>query len=391
MIEFYFDTNATTPVSAEVFDAMKPFFREHYGNPSSSHHFANTPAQAIRTARRQLVVLLGAEQESEIIFTGGGTEANNAAIRAALKAHPQKKHIITSAVEHSSVLRLCRELQKEGYRLTELQVDAQGCLDLEELRSALSEDTALVSLMLANNETGVLFPVFEIGKELKERDVLFHVDAIQAVGKLPLDLKSRAVDFFSVSAHKLYGPKGVGALYVRNSVAFTPLLIGGSHERGRRAGTENVPGIVGFGKACESIKENLEKDSERLVQLRDYFEGQIMTQFPTAVIQGKSAPRLPNTSNICFRGFDSETLIALLDQKGICVSSGSACMSGAAEPSHVLKAMGLSDEEASSALRFSFGRHTDQKQIEFLVESLQECFSQLSSKQQKKESSVSVA
>jgi cysteine desulfurase len=313
--------------------------------------------------------LIGAADDQEIVFTSGGTESNHAAIRSAIITSG-KKHIITSAVEHSSVKRLCSQLQKEGFRVTEIGVDPDGRLKINDLQNALIEDTAIVSLMMANNETGVLFPVEEIGRLIRDRGILFHVDGVQAAGKVPVDLKKSAIDFFSVSAHKIYGPKGVGALYVRKGIPFHPLISGGGQQRGRRAGTENVPGIAGFGSACRIILMDMEKETARLQALRDSFEKEVSAALDGVTIHGLNAPRLANVSSLRFQQITAETLIARLEQKGICVSTGSACMSGSSEPSHVLMAMGVSPEEALSAVRFSFGRFTQPEDIQILISEL---------------------
>jgi cysteine desulfurase len=315
--------------------------------------------------------LLGAADEREIIFTSCGSESNNAAILSALATAPEKRRIVTSAVEHSSIRKLCRFLAKKGYDVVEVGVSAQGFLLIDELRRVLDDKTAIVSLMLANNETGALFPIDEIGALVKERGALFHVDAVQAVGKYLLNVKQSPVDFLSLSAHKLYGPKGVGALYVRQGTPFQPFLMGGGQERGRRAGTENVAGIVGLGAACELALSDLPKEIERLKKLRASFEETLCSQFH-AVVNGDLTRRLPTTSNLRFPGMDAEAFMMALDQRGVCVSSGSACMSGSPEPSHVLKAMGLTDEEANSSLRFSFGRFTTEHDIQDVVKIIRE-------------------
>jgi cysteine desulfurase len=377
MQSYYFDYNATTPVAPEVFEAMKPFLTEHFGNPSSLHHLGRVSAQALREARRNVASLLGAYEESEVIFTSGGTESNNAALRSALVLSPGKKKVVTSAVEHSSVFKLCCQLEKEGYRVQWLGVDSQGGLDWNELRSALTEDTAVVSLMTANNETGVLFPVEKVGEMVKERGILLHVDAVQAVGKFSIDLKKSSIDFLSLSAHKFYGPKGIGALYVRKAARFQPLIFGGVQERGRRAGTENVPGIVGLGAACQLVQKDLAEEIHKPALLRDKFEEKIFEKNSGVFVNGHKTQRLQNTSNLRFEKVDGEALLFALDQKGICASSGSACMSGSQEPSRVLKAMGLSDEEANSSLRFSFGRYTTDAEIEEGVKVLTETVARL--------------
>ena len=364
MKTYYFDYNATTPLAPQVRQVMEPFLTEHFGNPSSLHTLGKQAARAVREARKKMALLLGTDHESEIIFTSGGTESNNAAIRSALASFPDKKEIVTSSVEHSSVYRVFRQLEKEGYKVHWIKVDQQGQLDFTEFDEALSERTALVSIMTANNETGAVFPTVTIAEKVKTRGILFHVDAVQSVGKIPVELKNTGIDFLSLSAHKFYGPKGVGALYVRQGTPFHPSILGGAQERGRRAGTENVAGIVGLGAACEMVFEEMETESQKLVRLRDLFERRVQEKIPDISINAQEAERLPNTSNIEFKNADGEALFFALDQKGVCASNGSACMSGSREPSRVLKALGLTDEEANTSLRFSFGRLTTEADIE---------------------------
>lgn len=367
METYYFDHNATTPMAPEVLKAMEPYWTEHFANPSSTHQLGRIPARALRDARRSVARLLLVSEDSEIVFTSGGTESNNAAIRAALFLAKGKNHIVTSAVEHSSVLKLCRELRREGYDLTEIPVNSQGQMDGKAVIKAIQPETALVSLMLANNETGVIFPIAEIGKRLRERKILFHVDAVQAIGKIPVNVPQLSVDFLSLSAHKFYGPKGVGAHYVRKGINCRPLIFGGSQERGRRAGTENVPAIVGLGAASRMAMEDLKGKNDEVRKMRDDFEAMILREIPDSVISGAQSERIPNTSNIRFEGVLAESLLATLDEKGIFVSSGSACMSGSAAPSHVLLAMGLSDREARTAIRFSFGKYNSKESVLMLV------------------------
>lgn len=380
MIKHYFDYNATTPLDPAVFAAMEPYLRERFGNPSSLHQMGQQTARAVKEARRQITALLNAQDDSEIIFTSGGTESNNAALRSALQTS-HKKEIVTSSVEHSSVRKLCHQLAKEGYVIHEIGVDRQGRLDRKVLETVLTNRVAVVSLMLANNETGVLFPVNEIAQKVKACGALFHVDAIQAVGKLPLDLKQSAIDFLSLSGHKISGPKGIGVLYVRKGVPYYPLIWGGGQERGRRAGTENVPAIVGLGKACEIARLQGAEEMARTRSLRDIFESELKKQVPGAAITGLESERLANTSHVCFEGLRSETLLIALDQKKIYASSGSACMSGAQEPSHVLKAMNFTDEESASAVRFSFGRFTSETEVRTLIQELVEIVQRLRGKE----------
>ena len=372
----YFDYNATTPVAADVLAEMYPFFNEHFANPSSVHQLSRIPSKALRKARREVAALLGVLDENEIIFTSGGTESNNTAIRAAL-AITGKKEIVTSAVEHSSVLKLCRQLENEGYQVHTIPVNGSGVLDLEKLKNCLSDRTAVVSIMHANNETGVIFTIEEIARLVKERVILFHVDAVQTVGKLSLHLEKSGIDFLSLSAHKFYGPKGAGALYAKKSAGYQPMVFGGSQERGRRSGTENVPGIVGLGSAAHLVGSDLASEGSRIKALRDDFEWQVCREIQGTEINGGSVSRISNTSNISFEGISGESLLMALDQKNICVSTGSACMSGASEPSHVLKAMGLSDEKAKSAIRFSFGRLTKKEDVRDLIQALKESINQI--------------
>lgn len=373
----YWDHNATTPVLPEVLEAMKPFWEELYGNPSSVHQFGSRVAREIRHARQEAASLLGARDESEIIFTSGGTESNNAALRSALWTEKGKRKMVTTAVEHSSILKPARALQEEGVEVVYLPVDRKGDLDRERLREVVTENTFLVSIMVANNETGVIFPVEEVGKEVHARGILFHADAVQAVGKISISLKDSAIDFLSLSAHKFGGPKGVGALYVRKGVPFRPLLFGGSQEKGRRAGTENVPGVIGLGEACRQLRKKLGDDNQKVGRLRDYFEEKVFGTIPRVEVNGDRLRRLPNTSNLAFEDVDAEALLILLDEAGISASSGSACLSGAPEPSHVLKAMGFSNERAKSSVRFSFGPENTSREADEVITHLQRFASRL--------------
>ena len=361
----YFDHNATTPVWPEVTQAMEPFWEGLYGNPSSIHQAGTAAAREIKQARRETASLLGVQDESEIIFTSGGTESNNAALRSALWTQKESSGLVTTTVEHSSVLKPVRALQEEGREVILVPVSGEGELDLERFQKAVTEKTGLVSVMMANNETGVVFPIEEVGKYAHDQGALFHVDAVQAVGKIPFSIKSLPIDFLSLSAHKLGGPKGVGVLYVRKGIPFRPLLFGGGQERGRRAGTENVPGIIGLGAACRRLQRGLAEEVVKMKKLRDYFEEEILHSIPKVQVNGNRGNRLPNTSNLTFEEVDSEALLILLDQEGVYASSGSACISGAPEPSHVLKAMGFSNERARSSVRFSFGPENTLEEVEF--------------------------
>ncbi|AFZ43952.1 cysteine desulfurase NifS [Halothece sp. PCC 7418] len=364
----YLDNNATTKIDEDVFAAMLPYLSIYYGNPSSMHTFGGQVGRAVREARGQVASLLGAE-DSEIVFTSCGTEGDNAAIWAALKAQPNKKQIITTEVEHPAVLNLCRKLEKEGYTVTYLSVDQEGQLDLDELQAAITGNTALVSVMYANNETGVIFPIEEIGQIVKEYGALFHVDAVQAVGKIPLDMKTSTIDLLTLSGHKIHAPKGIGALYVRKGVRFRPYLVGGHQERGRRGGTENVPAIVALGQAAALAEQHLDNVIQEQ-RLRDKLEAGILGMISDTVINGTRAHRLPNTTNIGFKYIEGEAILLSLDQYGICASSGSACTSGSLEPSHVLRALGLPYSLLHGSIRFSLSRFTTEEEIDRVLEVL---------------------
>lgn len=386
----YFDYNATTPILPEVREVMAGYEGEFFANPSSFHQAGRVVAKAIKEARRHVAALLGVRDEREIIFTSGGTESNNAALRSALVTTGKKK-IVTSGIEHSSIRSLCRQLEKEGSEIVEIGVDENGQLDLEALTQALDERTAVLTLMSANNETGIILPIQEAGKIAKERGILFHVDAVQSIGKVEISLKDENIDFLSVSAHKLYGPKGIGALYVKKETEFRPLIVGGSQERGRRGGTENVSGIVGFGAACKGVFSDFEKEAARVEELRNHLEMKVARRIPGACVSGQTVRRIPNTSHIIFQNVDAEALLINLDQRGIFASSGAACMSGSREPSHVLKAMGRSDDEANSGIRLSLGRGSSAEQIDYLVEVLEETLTRLRSLEKNKGSKEGVS
>jgi len=367
MQTIYLDNNATTKIAPEVLEEMLPYLKELYGNPSSAHSFGSRLCGKIAEARARVAKLLGAEPE-EIIFTSCGTESDNAAIMSAVQSQPDKKHIITSAVEHPAVKNFCKYLERKGYRITFLPVDNLGRLDLDGLSKALSDDTALVTLMHANNETGVIFPLAEIGAMLKERGILFHTDAVQAVGKIPIDLRELPVDMLSLSGHKLHAPKGIGALYVRKGTKFHPYMIGGHQERGRRAGTENVASIIGLGKECEIACENLQNEMSYLKGLRDKLENALLKSGLGARINGDIKNRLPNTSNISFEYIEGEAILLKLNEAGICVSSGSACSSGSHEPSPVLKAMDVPAASIHGSIRFSFSRYNTEEEVDKVIE-----------------------
>jgi cysteine desulfurase len=347
---------------------MWPYVNQFYGNPSSMHHWGAEAANGVSQAREQVVQALGAASETEVVFTSGGSESDNMAIVGTLRAYPEKRHIITSAVEHPAVIGLCRELEsRQGYEVTYLGVDSQGMLDLDQLRDSLRPDTAIVSIMMANNETGVIFDSEAIGKIVKAAGVMYHVDAVQAVGKLPLDMQRSTIDLLSFSGHKIHAPKGVGALYVRKGTKLRPLVVGGHQERGRRAGTENVQAIVGLGVACKLATQELAEQNERLRALRDRLEQKLLTTVSDSHLNGHPVHRLPNTSNISFRFIEGEGVLLLLDRAGIAASSGSACTSGSLEPSHVLKAMGVPFTSAHGSVRFSLSRYNTQEQIDYVA------------------------
>lgn len=364
----YLDNNATTKIDEDVLAVILPYLTTYYGNPSSMHTFGGQIGRAVRSARTQVASLLNAE-ESEIIFTSCGTEGDNAAILAALKAQPDKKHIVTTEVEHPAILNLCGKLEKEGYTVTYLSVNNQGQIDFDELEASMTGSTAVVSVMYANNETGVIFPIERIGQIAKEYGALFHVDAVQAVGKIPLDMKNSAIDMLTLSGHKIHAPKGIGALYVRKGVRFRPLLIGGHQERGRRGGTENVVGIVGLGKAAELAQQHLGNIPQEK-RLRDKLEQSILATIPNTVVNGDYINRLPNTTNIGFKYIEGEAILLSLDKYGICASSGSACSSGSLEPSHVLRALGLPYSVLHGSIRFSLSRFTTEAEIDRVLEIL---------------------
>src|SRR5574338_418388 len=355
----YLDNNATTRVAPKMFEAMRPYLNEFFGNPSSAHGLGRTMKQAVEQARENVATLIGAADTSEIVFTSCGSESDNWAIRSTLATQPDKKHVITTQVEHEAVRNVCRQLEKEGCEVTWLGVDGNGELDLDELRSALRPDTVLVSIMLANNETGVLFPMDEIGRVVREKsEAVFHVDGVQAVGKVPIDLKNTFVDLFALSGHKLHAPQGIGALYIRTGVSLPPFIVGGAQEQGRRAGTSPVPNIVGLGAAC---KLALADDGHEHIQaLRNRLEDEILANIPNARLNGIAdrSKRLANTANISFEYVDGQNILMHLDQAGICVSTGSACHSTTHESSATLHAMNVPFTAAQGSIRFSLGRYT---------------------------------
>jgi cysteine desulfurase len=369
MKEIYLDNNATTKVDERVFEEMRPYFCELYGNPSSMHFFGGQVQKKVDEARGRVAALLGAHPD-EIVFTACGTESDNSAIRSALEIFPEKRHIITSRVEHPAVLTQCRNLTKRGYRVTELNVDGEGRLDLKELAAAVDEDTVIVSLMYANNETGVIFPIEEAARIVKEKGALFHTDAVQAVGKIPLNMAESSIDMLSLSGHKLHAPKGVGVLFVRRGTPFRPMLVGGHQERGRRAGTENTASIIAMGKACEVAYQHMGEESGRVREMRDRLEKELTALIPNTRINGGGAQRLPNTLSIAMEFVEGEGILLLLSEKGICASSGSACTSGSLEPSHVLRAMGVPFTCAHGSIRFSLSRFTTDAEIDAVIREL---------------------
>lgn len=364
--QVYLDNNATCMVSPGVKDAMMPFFEGLYGNPSSIHAFGGQVAQHLQTARQQVAALINASPD-EIVFTSCGTESDNHALRGVLEANPNKKHIITTKVEHPAVLNVCRFLAKKGYRVTELGVSKQGDLDLEELKAAISPDTALVSIMAANNESGTLFPIDEIAQITKEKGVYFHSDAVQAIGKIPVDVKKVQLDLLSLSGHKLHTPKGIGALYIRKGTRISPFLVGGHQENGRRGGTENVPYIVGLGKACEEAMNDIFEENNRVRKLRDKLESALVEQIRHTHINGNPRWRLPNTTNLGFEFIEGESILLHLSAAGIAASSGSACTSGSLEPSHVLMAMETPFSYAHGSVRFSLSKYNTEEEIDYVI------------------------
>ncbi len=361
----YLDNNATTQTAPEVLQAMDPYYREMYGNPSSIHRFGGQVGRVVSKARAQVAELIGAAPE-EIVFTAGGSEGDNMAIRGTVEALAGKKrHIVTTRVEHPAVREVCHYLEKNGFRLTEIPVDGDGTLDLDALEKAITPDTAIVSVMWANNETGVMFPIEKIAQLVKSRGAVFHTDAVQAVGKVPIDLKNTPIDLLTLSGHKLHAPKGIGALYVRKGTKLVPLIIGGHQEGGKRAGTENVPGIVGLGTACEHARKNMDEDNRRMIRLRDRLERGLLSSCTGARVNGTN--RLPNTLNISFEYIEGESILIMLDDLGISASSGSACTSGSLEPSHVLRAMGVPFTLAHGSVRFSLSRYTTEEEIDHVI------------------------
>ena len=367
----YFDNNATTRVAPEVRDAMLPFLDEFYANPSSIHRFGGQLAACVEEARAKMAALLGAEQPSEILFTSCGTESDSSALLSAAATCPKRRKIVTTTVEHPAILNRVRDLARHGYRVTEIPVDGKGRLDMDFARTAIDDDTLIVSVMWANNETGNIYPVEELSEMAHSVGALFHTDAVQAVGKVPFRLSAMpGIDMLSLSGHKFHAPKGVGALYIRRGVRFHPFVLGGHQESGRRAGTENVASIVGMGKAAELALAGIEEENTRVRALRDKLEKAVLETIPCVRVNGDPEHRLPNTTNISFEYIEGESILMLLDLDNICASSGSACTTGSLEPSHVLRAMGVPYTAAHGAIRFSFSRYNTEEEVDFTLSKL---------------------
>jgi cysteine desulfurase len=363
----YLDNNATTMVAPEVFEAIRPYFTERYGNPSSMHSFGGSVARDVAAARRSLAELLGASSQ-EIVFTSGGTESDSTAILSALATNPGRREIVTTRVEHPAVLNLCKHLARtRGYTVRWLSVDKDGLLDMNEVRSKITDETAVVSVMWANNETGVIFPIDEIAEIAQEHGALMHTDAVQAVGKVPINLSDSNINFLALSGHKLHAPKGIGALYVQKGTRYSPFVIGGHQESNRRGGTENVPSIVGLGAAAALARKNLTEENTRVRQLRDHLERTLLEKIPACRVNGDVERRLPNTLNIGFEYVEGEAILLRMDEKGICASSGSACTSGSLEPSHVLRAMGVPFTAVHGSIRFSLSRYSTEEEIAHVI------------------------
>ena len=367
MKTIYFDNNATTAVAPEVREAILPYLNEFYGNPSSMHTFGGQVADAVENARETMANLLGASPD-EIIFTSCGSESDNAAIWSAIQTQPEKRHLITTRVEHPAILSVMQHWERQGYRVTYLGVDNKGRLDLDEYAAALTPDTALASIMFANNEVGNIYPIQRMAEMAKEKGVLFHTDAVQAVGKTPIDLAHLPADMLSLSGHKLHAPKGIGVLYVRKGVRFRPFLRGGHQEKGRRAGTENVPYIVGLGAAAKLAADHMQEERVNVALLRDRLEQGLLEQIPDCMVNGDVENRLPNTTNIAFKNVEGEAILLMLDRLGVCASSGSACTSGSLEPSHVLRAMGVPFTYAHGSIRLSLSRYSTQEEVDYVIE-----------------------
>jgi len=369
MKTIYLDNNATTQVAPEVFEEMKPYFCEYYGNPSSMHTFGGQVEPKINEARERVASLIGVEPY-EILFTSCGTESDNSAINSAIQLYPDKKHIVTTRVEHPAILNYCKYLEGRGYKITYLDVNKKGNLDLGQLEDSITDETAIVSVMYANNETGVIFPIEKVADIVKSKGVLFHTDAVQAVGKIDIDLKNSSIDMLSMSGHKIHAPKGIGALYIKKGTKFRPLIIGGHQERNRRGGTENVPYIIGLGKAAELCEKFIKEEQTRVKSLRDKLERGILENIDRVLINGDRKNKLPNTLSVSFEYIEGEAILLMLDAKGIAASSGSACTSGALEPSHILRAMGIPYTAAHGSIRFSLSRYNTEQEIDYVLNEL---------------------
>jgi len=376
MNTIYLDNNATTKIAPEAFDEMIPYLTDLYGNPSSMHTFGGSLHNKIEEARERVAALIGAELD-EIIFTSCGTESDNTALMSAVESYPQKRHIITTRVEHPAVFNFAKHLARKGFRVTFIPVDSFGRLDMDAFSKALDDDVVVVSVMYANNESGVIFPIEEIGEILKERKIIFHTDAVQAVGKLPIDVKKLPVDMLSLSGHKIHAPKGIGALYLRRGTRFYPYIIGGHQENGRRAGTENIASIIGLGKACELAAKNIKKEVTYLSVLRDKLEKRLMELCPDVRVNGDRENRLPNTTNMSFEYVEGEAILLRSNEYGICASSGSACTSGSLEPSRVLRAMGVPFTAIHGSIRFSLSRYNTEEEIDTVIEIMPKIIKQL--------------
>ncbi len=373
----YFDNNATTKVAPEVLQEILPYFSEYYGNPSSAHSFGGNVAKKLKTAKEKIAGLLGADSEDEIIITSCGTESDNTAINSVLLSYPEKKHIVTTKVEHPAVLNYCKYLMQRGYKITFLNVDEKGRLNLDELEKSINQDTAIVSIMWANNETGTVFPVLKIAEIVKSKGSLLHTDAVQTVGKIEIDLKKSNIDMLSLSGHKLHAPKGVGVLYLKKKTLFKPFMIGGHQENGLRAGTENVASIIGLGKAAELAGKHIKYENSEVKRLRDKLESGLIEKIKLVKINGDIENRLPNTVNISFKNVEGEAILLYMNEKQICASSGSACTTGSLEPSHVLMAMSVPYEYAHGSIRFSLSRYNVEEEVDEVIRTMPDIIEKL--------------